>query len=68
MGREYRSLYWDPDLCRHCFGCIAICQRKALGVDEAGHLSYQIERCIRCFQCVQNCQHGALQVLAVSEE
>ena len=68
MGKEYYALYWDPDLCRHCFGCIAVCPRKALGVDAAGNLSYEFRRCIRCFQCAADCQHGALQVVPVREE
>ena len=68
MGRERVALIWDPGLCRHCFGCIAMCQRNALGVDEAGNLSYQIRRCIRCCSCVQACPNGALQAVRLTEE
>ena len=67
MARERVALIWDHTLCRHCFGCIAICPQQALGVDEAGNLDYQTRKCIRCFRCAQACLHGALRAVRVEE-
>ena len=66
MGRENIFLRWDAARCHHCFGCIAICPQNALGVDDAGNLSYQLRQCIRCFRCAGACLYGALR--AVREE
>ena len=67
MDRNSVTLRWDAARCRHCFGCIAICPQNALGVDEAGSLSYQTDRCIRCFRCAGACLHGALIAVPAAE-
>ncbi len=67
MQREKLVLYWDPQLCRHCFGCVAICPQNALSVGE-GSLQYDIRRCIRCGRCAGACQNGALRFLQLRPE
>ena len=68
MSRQRISLAWDQQYCRHCFGCIAMCVRGALTVDEDhGVLSYDVSKCIRCGSCLRACTSGALHTEIIIE-
>ncbi len=61
-------LVWNPEFCRHCFGCIANCTRGALTLDhDRGALCYDIRKCIRCGNCLKACYTGALHTETVYE-
>ena len=61
MSRQRIRLAWDPDYCRHCFGCIAMCTRGALTLNhEFGTLNYDVRKCFRCGSCLRACPTGAL--------
>ena len=63
MSRQRSSLCWDGSVCRHCFGCTAMCARGALTVDQnRGVLAYDVRKCIRCNSCIRACPTGALHV------
>ena len=68
MSGQRVVLTWHPDYCRHCFGCIAMCTRGALTVDEEkGVLCYDIRKCIRCGSCLRACYTGALHTEVIEE-
>ena len=68
MSRQREVLAWNPEHCRHCFSCIAMCFRGALTLDhERAALSYDIRKCIRCNSCIRACPTGALHVEPLQE-
>ena len=68
MSRQRIVLAWEPDFCRHCFGCTVACLKGALTVDhDRGCLSYDIRKCIRCGNCVRACYTGALHTQVINE-
>lgn len=61
MSNEPVMIY-DSTICRHCFGCIAMCARGALFLDkDSGSFCYDIHKCIRCGSCIRACPSGALR-------
>ena len=68
MSRLRTVLVWNQEYCRHCFGCIANCSRKALTLDhDRGVLNYDIRKCIRCNSCIKACYTGALHAETIEE-
>ncbi len=68
MSRQRIVLAWNPEFCRHCFGCTVMCARGALTVDhERGGLNYDIRKCIRCGSCLRACSTGALHAETINE-
>ena len=68
MSGQRTILAWNPEFCRHCHGCTAMCPRGALTVNlELGSLNYDIRKCARCGRCLRACPTGALHAEIVSE-
>ncbi len=55
------AVRWNKDKCMRCGGCVGVCPKSALELEECG-IDADIKDCISCSTCEKFCPVGALRV------
>lgn len=55
------AVKWNKAKCMRCGGCVGVCPKGALELEESGIIVNEKE-CIECGSCEKFCPVGALKV------
>ena len=58
--KNKKTLKVDPEFCKECGICIAVCPKGALSFYNESVVTVDAEKCVACGTCVQICPDYAL--------